>query len=137
MKILFLATLFIASCARINPQEQAHYAQQSQLRHGLIPLDNVSVKEIPKSELSTSIARGRALYEQDCQRCHGATGLGDGPASKDLKVPAADLQAAVKEVPHFKLYLSISQWEGKMPGWKTKHSAEDLDNLAAYLKTFR
>src|SRR6476469_7310002 len=32
-----------------------------------------------------SIANGETLYKRQCQTCHGAAGLGDGPASKFLK----------------------------------------------------
>src|SRR4249920_686924 len=32
-----------------------------------------------------SIANGETLYKRQCQTCHGATGVGDGPASKFLK----------------------------------------------------
>src|SRR5687767_7884461 len=32
-----------------------------------------------------SITNGAALYKRHCVMCHGATGLGDGPAAKTLK----------------------------------------------------
>lgn len=36
-----------------------------------------------------SVARGRELYEAlDCGRCHGPTGLGDGPSAKTLEPDA-------------------------------------------------
>jgi mono/diheme cytochrome c family protein len=34
---------------------------------------------------------GAALYQQNCASCHGAKGLGDGPAAKSLAVPVPDL----------------------------------------------
>lgn len=33
------------------------------------------------------LARGAALYAEQCASCHGATGAGDGPAAKELKPP--------------------------------------------------
>ena len=34
---------------------------------------------------------GRALYDQYCVSCHGASGIGDGPAAAGLDHPPADL----------------------------------------------
>lgn len=32
-----------------------------------------------------SIAAGQVVFKRQCQACHGATGVGDGPAAKTLK----------------------------------------------------
>ena len=32
-----------------------------------------------------SIASGEKIFKRQCQTCHGATGVGDGPAAKTLK----------------------------------------------------
>jgi mono/diheme cytochrome c family protein len=40
-----------------------------------------------------SVARGAALYAQNCALCHGATGHGDGPAAAGLLLRPADLAA--------------------------------------------
>ena len=36
--------------------------------------------------------RGRAIYEQQCLRCHGPQGAGDGPDAAFLIVPPANFQ---------------------------------------------
>ncbi len=36
------------------------------------------------------LARGAALYAQDCVMCHGKTGRGDGPAAQGLQPPPVD-----------------------------------------------
>ncbi|MGZ6016591.1 MAG: c-type cytochrome, partial [Phenylobacterium sp.] len=40
--------------------------------------------------------RGAVVYEADCASCHGATGLGDGPASRTLNPPPAQLEWLTK-----------------------------------------
>ena len=40
------------------------------------------------SPTSSLAADGDALYASECARCHGATGDGDTPAGKAMKVPA-------------------------------------------------
>ena len=39
-----------------------------------------------------SVTNGAALYKRQCVMCHGATGLGDGPAAKNLKGKLPNLE---------------------------------------------
>ena len=42
------------------------------------------------SHTPESVARGRAIYErQDCAKCHGDQGAGDGPSAKTLSTTGA------------------------------------------------
>lgn len=67
-----------------------------------------------------SVARGGALYADNCALCHGATGRGDGPASAGLTIRPANLTEQ-----HFfghnpgDLFWWISRGmdEGAMPGF--------------------
>ena len=36
------------------------------------------------------ITRGKAVYQRNCQACHGVGGWGDGPDGKALKIAPAD-----------------------------------------------
>jgi copper resistance protein D len=47
----------------------------------------------PVSYDAETIARGRRIFAQNCEACHGRTGRGNGPAAKDFKPPPADLTA--------------------------------------------
>jgi len=47
------------------------------------PIDPATVMQ-PSAEM---LARGQALFAQDCASCHGPKGDGDGPAGKGLKPP--------------------------------------------------
>lgn len=38
------------------------------------------------------LKRGQSLYNANCLACHGATGAGDGPASKALRPPPRSFQ---------------------------------------------
>lgn len=44
---------------------------------GIIPAVNLELAKTPSEEM---ISKGKELYDANCQSCHGATGLGDGPA---------------------------------------------------------
>ncbi len=44
---------------------------------GIIPAVDLTSIKTPGSEM---IAKGKELYDANCQSCHGANGMGDGPA---------------------------------------------------------
>lgn len=47
----------------------------------------------PTGFAAAGIVHGQTLFAQHCAACHGATGRGDGPAAKGLRIPPADLTA--------------------------------------------
>lgn len=50
----------------------------------------------PLSDTAPVIARGRAVFEQSCASCHGAQGLGNGEAGRELSPAQADLAMLVR-----------------------------------------
>jgi len=51
---------------------------------------------------------GKQLYQQNCTRCHGLTGHGDGPAGKGLEPAPSDFFAqSMSETTPFQLYNTI------------------------------
>ena len=40
------------------------------------------------------LAEGKALYQRNCQLCHGPAGRGDGPATQYVKPAPADISTA-------------------------------------------
>jgi putative copper export protein/mono/diheme cytochrome c family protein len=42
---------------------------------------------------AATVARGRNVFAQNCESCHGKTGRGNGPVAKDLEPRPADLTA--------------------------------------------
>ena len=60
----------------------------------LVPANPDSFMRSPTDFSTASILRGQGLYPAACAACHGAGGLGDGPAAGALPVPPADLTAA-------------------------------------------
>ncbi len=135
MKILSLTTLsflLLSACSRINVQSKDYYNEQH-VRHGVYPLSPSMAQKFD----ADSVSRGKALYVSNCLSCHGATGLGDGPVARNQKVAPANLQKLAKEVPNFKFFMSISQWQGDMPGWKEQFNDQDREDLVAYVKTFK
>lgn len=134
IKLLFyiLTISILFSCARINQQSKDYYNRQH-LRHGVIPLSSSIVKKLDEA----SLARGRIIYQKNCLSCHGETGKGDGPAAQDQKHAPANLQKLAQDVRDFKFFMSISQWQGDMPGWKEPFNDIEREDLVNYIKSFR
>jgi mono/diheme cytochrome c family protein len=127
-----LLMLLFSSCSRVNVAAQDHYREQH-IRHGVYPLGEGLTKKFDEA----SVARGKALYTSHCLSCHGDKGKGDGQAALNQKIKPADLQKLAREVSDFKFFMSVSQWQGDMPGWKDPFTESDREDLVAYIKTFK
>jgi mono/diheme cytochrome c family protein len=110
--IVFLAIIAVcASCCMVGAVTAAaagHYRRMATFAAGLmvslvfggIPLRGAIEPAYPTSfyapgapYAAPSVARGAALYAQNCALCHGVTGRGDGAAAAGLPVRPADLTA--------------------------------------------
>jgi len=119
------------SCAQVDKSGNEVFRQK--VRHGVVPLPLSREQKFKASQFE----HGKSLYRTHCLVCHGEKGLGDGSAGASLSPRPANLQQLVKEVRDFKFYMSISQWQGEMPGWKEPLSEADREDLVIYLKSFR
>jgi mono/diheme cytochrome c family protein len=63
------------------------------LRLLLVPAEPTYYWQSESAGDADSVARGRAVYAQNCVGCHGAGGKGDGVLAAGLAEPPADLTA--------------------------------------------
>jgi mono/diheme cytochrome c family protein len=77
--------------------------------------------------------RGKKLYQKNCLSCHGPKGLGDGPESKNQSPRPVNLITTVKSVPNFNLYMMVSKWQNKMPGWKKVITQDEMNDVKNYI----
>lgn len=84
------------------------------------------------------LARGAALYAEQCASCHGVTGAGDGPAAKGLDPPPVAFTDAARARARsvFGLYQVIDQGlEGTAMASFAHLPADDRWSLALYVST--
>ena len=133
-KIIFLILLSILQlrCARVNQESRDYYQAEKKIRHGIIPAEsNFNVKPIQEKLDQASVQRGLVLYQKNCQECHGP----DGEGHQAGKFKAANLKKLASEVNNFKFFMSISQWQGDMPGWKSPFTENEREDLSNYIKS--
>jgi high-affinity iron transporter len=87
------------------------------------------------------IARGKALYTQNCASCHGDSGLGDGPAAKVSPIPvppigsAADAADLTPTLAYNVVTVGVSGTP--MPEFGGKLSPQDRWNIINYIYELR
>ena len=93
--------------------------------------DGKSPDKIEEESSAGAIKRGRNLYVRSCAHCHGddAHGSGseeDGPDLFRLRISNARIAAVIRTgIPE------------EMPSFAKKHSAQDIADLTAYLRSLR
>lgn len=87
---------------------------------------------------SQSVARGRTVYQAECQACHGLTGGGDGPAASGLNPRPADLRihmAAGHSDGQLYNWISEGFTGAAMPAFKKTLSEDDRWHVINFLRT--
>lgn len=89
----------------------------------------------------TVIANGKKLFSSKCQRCHGASGKGDGPDGDPAHADDMNLTnpARAQANPDGIVFYKI--WNGrsspKMPTFSEEISKEQAWTIVAYVQTLR
>jgi cytochrome c6 len=79
-------------------------------------------------------ADGAAIYKAKCASCHGPDGAGQTAMGKSLKL--RDLGAAeVQKQTHTELVAWTADGKGKMPAYKAKLSADEINAVVAFIRT--
>jgi len=82
--------------------------------------------------LVVAASEGQTLYDTKCAQCHGKDGVAKPPGrgSKNFNDPA--FQSAWTEESIAKI---TADGKGKMPGYRSKLSPEQIKAVAAHVKT--
>ena len=102
-------------------------------------LGNEGALELPTRALD--VAAGRALYAQNCASCHGAQGLGDGPAARGMTPPPpplGDAAAMADRTPALVFrVISVGIAGTPMIAWGDRLTADQRWDIVGYLHSLR
>ena len=95
----------------------------------------------PAAPTQASLDNGAALYKRQCVMCHGAAGLGDGPAAKNLKgkLPSLADKAVMSKLTDAQIHQAISEGKkseiGNMPALGKRLMPEEITDIVNYVRT--
>jgi|ERR1035437_4775295 mono/diheme cytochrome c family protein len=91
----------------------------------VVPDKSKAMKSPVKSD-AASLANGKALYTKHCKSCHGSTGKGDGPKSKELDTPTGDFtDKAFQAETEGEIFYKAKEGRDDMPSFKKKLPEDD------------
>ena len=86
-----------------------------------IPADYAGLHN-PVAAGSASLARGQEIYSENCEICHGVSGMGDGPDGAQLSPGPAPIRISGQMLSDEYLFWRISEggevFDTAMPTWK-------------------
>ena len=88
-------------------------------------------------DFPSDMARGKAVYERHCQRCHGAGGWGDGPEAAELKVRPANFHAFRSFLKSDEELLRTIEYGvvfSPMHSWRGQLSDGEMQDVVAYIR---
>ena len=95
----------------------------------------------PAAASPDSIANGAALYKRQCVMCHGATGVGDGPAAKNLKgkLPSLADKTTMAKLTDEQIHEAITNGKkteiGNMPALGKRLKPEEITDIVNFVRT--
>jgi len=93
----------------------------------------------PVKSDATSLATGKALFNQHCKSCHGTKGKGDGPKAAQLNTECEDFtKPATQSETDGALFYKTSEGRKDMPSFKKKIADQnDIWAVVNYLRTLK
>ena len=93
----------------------------------------------PVKSDATSLATGKALYNQHCKSCHGTKGKGDGPKAAQLNTECGDFtKSSTQSETDGALFYKTSEGRKDMPSFKKKIADQnDVWAVVNYLRTLK
>ena len=84
------------------------------------------------------VKKGRGIFTTRCQKCHGTSGVGDGPDADPKNKPANLVASKAEENPDGVLFYKVFNGQPpKMPAFKGVMSRDEIWTVVEYVKSIR
>jgi mono/diheme cytochrome c family protein len=98
-------------------------------------------KKSPLTVDDNVLAQGKSIFKEKCQKCHGETGVGDGPDADPEYSEDMDLTNPKRADRNPDGVVFYKVWNGrrkpKMPVFKEELTEQQVWSVVAYVQTFR
>jgi mono/diheme cytochrome c family protein len=86
---------------------------------------------------AADLENGKKVYQDNCVRCHGDGGKGDGPMAEFLERKPGDFtdKARMGQFTDEDLKKAVVEGKAPMPGYKGQISDADIDDVIAYIRS--
>jgi mono/diheme cytochrome c family protein len=99
-------------------------------------LINGQPASLPLPASTTSVERGKALFDVTCSPCHGVDGKGDGLVAQKYLPETADLTSPdIQSLTDNQIFLVITNGKNRMPSWQENLSPGDTWDIINYIRT--
>lgn len=119
----------------------AAQATRSASRDGWKVPPSAASETSPFTATASVLAAGKKVYSSKCQRCHGASGKGDGQDAEKKYQKDMDLTVAARAADNPDGVVFYKVWNGrtnpKMPVFSEELSKEQVWAVVAYVQSLR
>ncbi|MGZ5242574.1 MAG: c-type cytochrome [Bacteroidia bacterium] len=93
----------------------------------------------PTKGTKEELAMGKSLFNKHCKSCHGATGKGDGPKSKELDTKTGSFaDPSFQKQTDGEIFYKTKEGKDDMPSFKKKiANDEDIWVMVNYMRTLK
>jgi mono/diheme cytochrome c family protein len=136
------AAVLVAAIAVTSIGTEHPSASALQTPNSWILGEDADTKKNPLTADAATLATGKAIFKDKCQRCHGPGGLGDGPDSEPEAREDMDLTNPKRTarnpdgVVYYKV-LNGRKRPHKMPPFKEELTEEQIWSVVAYAQSLR
>ncbi len=86
---------------------------------------------------ASEIMAGKAIYQQQCAKCHGLAGWGDGPEAGKLRVSPRNFHDAITDLKpdeHLRMSVAYGVMTTPMHAWRGTLSDQEIDDVVSYIR---
>ena len=109
--------------------------------NGWVLGEDAATKKNPLTADDATLSKGKGIFKDKCQKCHGASGKGDGPDADPDAQEDMDLTRASRAAKNSDGVIFYKAWNGrkkpKMPAVKDDLTKDQLWAVVAYVQTLR
>ena len=124
-----------------TPPDTTAASQAERERDGWTIPPDADQEKSPIAVTPQTLVAGRALFQKNCQRCHGPKGIGDGPDADPDYMDDMDLTNPKRAQRNSDGVVFYKAWNGrtkpKMPAFKDELTKEQVWTIVAYVQTLR